>query len=196
MADCDSLNAWSAVQDFIAYPGAAPGWADLSQGHAYALSVYNTTDTDIIDGVIGFEGACASPDNPCIPADEWVPIQPVAGCAPIVSGVPEVGPVTVTLSAERPIRAYGECKYAVPCPLPFMRVTGIPAGCFATIVVTRLRRTDWAHVGPYGYIPPPLQLGMPMGAMAALPSPASAARQAPQPQHQPQPARQRRNEAA
>jgi len=165
---CSTVNVWSLVQNIAMFPAQDPGWADLSIGYSYALFIYNGTAEDIVDGVIGFEGACPSADDPCVPGD-FVPLDPVAGCSDIVSGVPEPGPVTVTLSEERPIRAHGMCGFAVPCPLPFFRVTGVPDGCFACVVVSNLKRTDWSHTGPYGYIPPPLQQPFQLGFQSPLP---------------------------
>lgn len=180
------LNMFSLVQNFLAFPIESPEFADLAQGHSYAIVISNTTAADITSGSIILEGADAKADNPCEP-DVWSPLDPVAGCAPIVSGIPDTPPVRIEPSPERPIRAHSICMYATPCPAQFLRVTGVPAGCHAWVVIGNLRRTNFDHLGPLGQIPKPLAEPFGTTYSAQLPSP----QRAPAPQQPVPPRRQR-----
>jgi len=152
-----TLNIRSNAGKVWVGPVMSPDYADIGIGNEYSIVVFNTTAEDITTGTIEFENADADPNNPCAPG-EWFPIDPVAGCGPIVTGVPYTGPVTVEITPERPIRARASCQYAVPCPRQFIRVTAAPAGTWVALVITRLRRTDFSHLGPFGGIPAPLPL--------------------------------------
>lgn len=193
-----TLNMWSGVQNLGGGPVLAPNYVDLLQGYTYCIMVANTTDEPITSGTIAFAGADALPDNPCLPG-EFGPLDPVADCGPITSGVPYDGPVSVTLSEERPIPARGTCQFAFPCPKQFLQVTSVPAGTEVWCLIGNLRRSDWSHTTPLGFIPPPLQAPFTLGfqAPAALAAPAHGMqhqathaapprqRRAPQPQPQP-----------
>lgn len=172
-----TLNVWSGVRNLLAFNIESPNYADISLGFEYAIALMNSTAADITTGTVILEGAEAQHDNPCEP-DTFHPLDPVADCGPIVTGVPYTPPVQIDITPERPIPARGVCLYAAPCPLQFLRVTGVPAGVNAIVIITRLRRSDPGMWGPGWGIPRPL--GTPFGIMGA---------QAPQPQaQQPQPA--------
>jgi len=180
-----TLNIRSNAGKVWVGPVMSPQYADLGIGHEYSIVVFNTTATDITTGTITFENADADPDNPCAPGP-WSPIDPTDGCGPIVTGLPYTTPVSVTITPERPIRARASCQYAVPCPRQFIRVTAAPAGTWVAVVITRLRRTDFSHLGPFGGIPAPLPLGAPLQASLTQPQQTSA----------PAPRRRRSEEAA
>jgi len=152
-----TLNIRSNAGKVWVGPILSPDYADLGIGWEYSVVVFNTTAEDITSGVIEFENADADPNNPCAP-DEWFPIDPISDCGPIVTGVPYTPPVTITITPERPIRARASCQYAVSCPRQFIRVSAAPAGTWVAVVITRLKRTDFSHLGPFGGIPAPLPL--------------------------------------
>lgn len=184
-----TLNMWSNLGNFWPAPCVDPAYADLAVGHSYSVWVFNGADEDITAGTIEFWAADALPDNPCAPG-EFEPIDPVAGCTAIVSGVPEQGPVTVTITPEMPIKARSLCGFAAPCPGQFLQIRGLPAGATAVCVIGNLKRTNFDHMSEWGFIPPPMQLGSPIvaGQRPALP-PAS-----PQPQTQTHHRAQRRTQ--
>jgi hypothetical protein len=153
-------NAGNVMGAVLYCGGGADRYIDLSQGFAYSLMITNNTDEDITSGTVQIEVADAKPDSPCEP-DTWGPLDPVNGCGPIVSGQPYVDPVSIEITPERPIRARSSCAYSAPCPKQFMRVTGAPAGTDVVAIVTRPRRSDFSHLGPYGGIPPPISLAAP-----------------------------------
>jgi len=135
------LNMWSAVGTVLAYNAASPNYADLAPGLAYALVLHNTTTSAITSGTMTMEGADARADDHCTP-DIWAAIQEVPSCDVAPGTV--TGPATITLSAQHPIPARSQCAYSAPCPAQFLRVTGVPAGITAIVVVTRLRRSDFS----------------------------------------------------
>lgn len=165
-----TLNMYSNVRDLAFFQAAAPGWANLIVGLAYAVSVMNSTDNDITSGTMIVLGADASDTDPCLPGP-FTALEPVQDCGPILSGIPYGPQVEIEITADRPIPARGVCSYAVPCPKQFMQISDVPAGCVAVIGLTRLRRTDWSHLGPYGTIPPPLQLIAPFQAPMQMQAP-------------------------
>lgn len=122
-----------------AYNVAAPKWANLTAGYRYTIILSNQTANDITAGTITIEGAEASPDDPCQPGDTWNPLQVLPECS-MPPGTPSQE-AQVTFSATNPIKAYGQCQYAVACPTPFVRVSGVPAGVDAIAVVSDLK---WA----------------------------------------------------
>lgn len=149
-----TLNVWSNTSKYIPQVATAPGFANLLFGFEYGVSLINTTDQPITSGTITFEEADAKPDNQCEP-DVWAPMEPIAGCGAIVTGVPDVGPVHYEITPERPIPPYGACNVAAPCPKQFLRVTGLPAGVEAMVVITRPRR--WDNTDPsLMFIPRPI----------------------------------------
>lgn len=180
-----TLNMWSGVRDQAYFQGAAPGWANLIVGYQYAIAIMNSTDADITTGTIVVMGADADPADPCKP-DVFAPLEPVQDCQPIITGVPYGPEVQITISADRPIPARGVCAFAAPCPKQFMQVAGVPAGCVAVIGVTRLRRTDFSHLGPWGVIPQPISLMAPFSMPMMLQHVAPQAQVQPQTQTQPQ----------
>lgn len=165
-----TLNMYSGVRNQAFFQAAAPGWANLIVGLVYAIAIMNSTDNDITSGTLIVMGADAKPDNPCEP-DTFAPLEPVQDCGPIVSGIPYGPQVEIAITADRPIPARGVCAYAVPCPKQFMQISGVPAGCVAVIGLTRLRRTDFSHLGPWGVIPPPLTLMAPFSAPMTMQQP-------------------------
>lgn len=198
------LNMWSNVGNYWGFPCTEPFYVDLSIGNAYSFIIANTTNADIDTGVLELWGADADPADWCMPGP-FSPLDPVAGCTAIVSGVDEPGPVTITLSAHMPIKARSICKFSAPCPAQFFQLRGVPAGAQAWAVVSSLKRTDWSHAGPWGFIPAPMDVGIEsmmarsapaqqLGAPRQLPGQAAAPQQQPQPpqpQQQPQPQAQR-----
>jgi len=189
------MNMWSNVNDVVVMGVVAPAYANLALAYAYSVALINTTNAEIDSGTIIFEGADADPDNPCEP-DVFAPLEPVADCGPIVTGVPYSTNVEYEITPERPIPAYGSCNVSVPCPRQFLQVSGLPAGVIAVVVLTRLRRWD-PTPREWGYIPAPLT--QPFQLLGAQ-QPAQAASQAqtrttqPKPQ-QPQPQRRQRTPA-
>lgn len=149
-----TLNVWANTGKAIPQVATAPGFANLIFGFEYSVALINTTANEIDSGTVTFENADAKDDNPCEP-DTWEPMEPIAGCGPIVTGVPEVGPVKYEITAENPIPPYGACMIAAPCPKQFIRVTGVPAGAQAMVIITRPRR--WDNTDPsLHFIPRPI----------------------------------------
>lgn len=168
------LNLWSNVTDYVCAPATAPDWANLGLCYAYGVTLINTTATDIDSGDVIFETADADPANVCEPGP-FSPLEPVADCNPIVTGIPYTDNVHYTISPERPLPAHGMCNIAAPCPQQFIRVSGLPAGVLAFVVMTRLRRWDNTPA-EWGYIPRPLAQPFQtvMAQPGALPPPATA----------------------
>lgn len=193
-----TVNVWNNINAHVSLPVADPNYIDVAIGYAYSFTVANTTGADITSGVIELWDADADPNDPCKP-DTFEPMQPVAGCTPIVSGVPEEGPVTITLSPELPIPAHSSCVFSAPCPRQFVQIRGLPAGVEAWATVSSLKRTDWSHLGPLGYLPMPLAMPfspvmMTAGQQQALPpaqqQPPQAQRRTLQPTSRPAPSPQ------
>jgi len=176
-----TLNMFSAARDVLAYPVMAPAWMDLNLGRGYCIVIANQTGADIDSGEINLQGAVADPTNLCMPGP-FRDLDPVADCGPIVTGIPWDPPVRIPITADNPIRAHGVCMFAVPCPLQFIQVTGVPAGTTAIGIITNLRRTNFDHFGPYGGVVPPMSLMNPLSAAGQLPAPQQAQQPPPQPQ--------------
>jgi len=136
----NTLNVWSNTSKYVVQGCVAPAFANLALAYSYGVSLMNTTDAEINSGVIIFKGADASPENACLPGD-FEDLQPVAGCGPIVTGVPYEAPVKYDL-AEHPLPPFATCNISAPCPQQFLQVEGVPAGVIAVVVLTRLRRWD------------------------------------------------------
>jgi hypothetical protein len=128
---------WNGT-DVLEFGAVSPAYADLSAGYAYALVLRNTTASDITSGTILFECAQSSPENFCVPGP-WGPLPAVALCPDGFGSDP--GQARIELSAAKPIPANSQCSMAAPCPCHFLRVSGVPAGLNASIVVSRLKRT-------------------------------------------------------
>lgn len=180
-----TMNMWSNVSNIWPFPCVDPYWVDLSVGYSWSFWIANTTNADIVAGTLQLYGADASPTDWCVPGP-FDPMDPVAGCSAIVPGVAEPGPVTVTITPEMPIRAHSVCGFSAPCPRQFFQLRGLPAGAQAFAIVGSLRRTNWDHVTPWGFIPQPMNLGV-ESLSAQLPAAAGAAQpqRGPQPQGQP-----------
>src|SRR5215469_1681460 len=172
------LNLWSNVHDYVCAPATAPDYANLGLCYAYGVTLINTTNAVIDSGTIDFETADADPNDACAPGP-FSPLEPVADCNPIVTGMPYDTPVHYEITPERPLNPYGMCNIAAPCPQQFIRVTGLPAGVLAFVVMTRLRRWDNTPA-EWGYIPRPLTAFTPFGVpQIAPPQPQVAAAQGP-----------------
>lgn len=132
------MSTVSAAGTYLAFNAAAPKFADLGSGHAYAITLVNSTAADITSGEFTIEAADAKADDACAP-DVWGPLDVVPECtaAPGTVG----GPATITLSPEHPIKANSQCSYSAACPKQFIRVAGTPGGLDIIVVVTRLKRT-------------------------------------------------------
>jgi hypothetical protein len=62
----------------------SPKYADISQGHSYALILANQTAADITTGTFTVQGADADPADPCIPnAAGWAALQIPPDCSPL-----------------------------------------------------------------------------------------------------------------
>jgi hypothetical protein len=62
----------------------SPKYADISQGHAYALILANQTGADITTGTFTIQGADADPSDPCIPnASSWAALNIPPECSPL-----------------------------------------------------------------------------------------------------------------
>jgi hypothetical protein len=179
----NTLNMWSAVGNYQSRVITDGGFIDLGIALAYAISVQNTTDDPIDTGTIELEGADAQHDDHCAP-DVWGPIDPIEECGAIMNGRPWDGPVKIEITEDRPILPHAECQYAFPCPRQFLRCSAHPVGTTVICTITRFKRTDFSHLGPFGQIPPPLTLGVPLIAPiqqpAALPAGQQTAQQAAQ----------------
>jgi len=128
----------SAAGTVIAFNVASPKYADIGQGHAYAIILSNQTNADVAAGTFTVEGADPDPNDPCIPGT-FAPLKVEPECSPpLGAGAPNA---VITLSAEAPVRAMSQCAFAVACPKPFVRVAGTPGTLDILAVVTRLKRT-------------------------------------------------------
>lgn len=157
-----TLNMWQNLNHHWSAPCVDPFYVDLSIGNAYSFTVANTTDNDIEAGIIELWTAEADPTDWCRPGT-FVPMEPVAGCTAIVSGVDEGRPVTVTITPEMPIRAHAICKFSAPCPHQFFQIRftgGAPAGVDAWATISSLKRTNNDQVTPWGFIPRPMDVGI------------------------------------
>ena len=142
-----SLNMWSAAGSLLVFNAVSPKYANLLPGLAYAIILVNSTSSDITTGTVTIETANAKPDDACTP-DTWAPLDGVPSCDAAPGTV--VGPATIQLSAQHPLKAYTQCDYSAPCPNQFIRVSGVPAGVDAIVAVTILRRTDFTFGTPSG----------------------------------------------
>ena len=133
-------NVWSGASSFLAYLAASPNYADLGPGLIYAIVLQNPGSTDVTTGTVAIEAADAKPDDPCTP-DTWAPLPFIPPCdAPAGTNL---GNAQIVLSAQQPIRARSQCSFSLPCPRQFLRLTGVPSGLNAIVVVGRLRRTNF-----------------------------------------------------
>jgi hypothetical protein len=128
----------SAAGSVIAYNVASPKYADVGQGHAYAIILSNQTAADVTSGTFTIEGADPDPADPCIPG-VFAPLKVEPECSPpLGASAPNA---VITVSAQAPIKAHSQCAFAVACPKPFVRVAGTAGTLDILAVVTRLKRT-------------------------------------------------------
>jgi hypothetical protein len=128
----------SAAGTVLAYNALSPKYADVGQGHAYAIVLANQTNADVTTGSFTVEGADPDPNDPCIPGT-FAPLQVEPECSPpLGASAPNA---TITIDAQNPIKAFSQCAFAVACPKPFVRVAGTAGTLDVLAVVTRLKRT-------------------------------------------------------
>lgn len=144
------LNVYSAAEQVTAWLLTGGSFGDLENALAYAIVLQNQTTDDITSGTMTIETASAQQNNPCEP-DTWAPLETIPTCDALPGTVG--GPATIELSPEYPIAAMSQCAYAAPCPGQFVRVSGVPAGLNAILVVTRFRRTGGPKI-PYQQFSP------------------------------------------
>jgi hypothetical protein len=130
-------SMWSAAGAVIAYNAAAPKFADLAPGLAYAIVLANQTAADIAAGDFTIEGADASDDDACVPG-AWAALVQEPACDSLPGTV--AGPAKIVITAENPIKANSVCTYSIDCPKQFIRVSGAAGGLDILVVVTRLKR--------------------------------------------------------
>jgi hypothetical protein len=155
-----TLNVWAYVGRVAVFPVASPNYADLGIGHSYGIYLYNSTDNPISAGQITVQTAAAREDNACEPGD-WHNLAAVPDCS-APPGV-NAGDASINL-AETPVGAHSQCSFSFACPEQFLRLTNVPTGLTATVVVENLRRTDFSfgsvNAGvytPWGQLPAPFQ---------------------------------------
>jgi hypothetical protein len=132
------MSILSAAGTVAVFNAASPKFADLAAANAYAIVLSNTTGADITAGTVTIETASAKADDPCAP-DTWAPLNVVPECDALPGSV--AGPATITFSATHPLTDGAQCQYAAPCLNQFLRLTGVPTGVDAFVVLTRLKRT-------------------------------------------------------
>jgi hypothetical protein len=161
-----TLNLRSGAGKTRVFIPVSPKYADLIGGYTYALHLINTTDAEINAGNIVVETAPASDDDPCVPGT-WAPLQATPQCdAPPGT---DLGAVTLDLS-KYPVAANTHCSVSWPCPEQFIRISGVPAGLDAVLVVSDLKRTDFTFdwvAPPFDARPQPLQVAAPAGGAQA-----------------------------
>jgi len=143
------LNMWSAAGRQLVFNAISPKFADLLPGLTYSLVLVNSSSSDITTGTITIETADAKVDSPCEP-DVWAPLDAVPTCDALPGTV--AGAAKIVLSAQNPLKAYTQCGYAFPCPNQFLRVSGVPTGVDAIVIVDRLRRTETSYGDTRGNI--------------------------------------------
>lgn len=132
------MSILSAAGTVAVFNAASPKFADLAAANAYVIVLANTTGADIVTGTVTIETANAQAGDPCVP-DVWAPLTVVPECDALPGSV--AGPATITFSAANPLKDGAQCQYAAACPHQFVRLTGVPVGAEAYVVLTRLKRT-------------------------------------------------------
>lgn len=140
------MGMWSAAGAAVAWNVSSPKYANLAVGYAYAVIFSNQSGADVTTGTYTFEGADADPADPC-KAGPFTALQVEPACDALPGAV--VGPATITLSAQAPVKDGQQCAFSIECPKQFLRVVGpggtppFPLDIIA--VVTRLRRTSFGQ---------------------------------------------------